>query len=357
MKSKNSNVSKLKRPDLYNRIRAILENARNNVVRAVNSEMLTAYWHIGQEIVQEEQKGKVRAAYGEKLIKTLATRLSVDFGKGYDSSNLWNIRKFHITYPILDAVRRELSWTHYRILIRIEKPEARSFYEIECIENNWSARELERQKGSFLFERLSLSRDKKGLAKLAQKGQELQTYKDMIKDPYVLEFTGLAPQAKLYENNLEQAIIDNLSKFLLELGKGFTFVGRQKRISLDGDHFYVDLVFYNTILRCYVLVDLKIGRLAHQDIGQMQMYVNYYDRDIKQKNDNPTVGLILCEDKKDAVVRYTLPKNNKQIYASKYKLYLPTEKELIKEIRREHPEVVRRCSRSPRQRGTATLIG
>lgn len=219
--------------------------------------------------------------------------------------------------------------------MRIEKPEARSFYEIECIQNHWSARELERQKGSLLFERLALSKDKKGLLKLAKKGQELQKYEDMIKDPYVLEFTGLSPQSKLYESKLEQALIDNLSNFLLELGKGFTFVARQKRISMEGDHFYIDLVFYNTILKCYVLIDIKIGKLVHQDIGQMQMYVNYYDRGVKQADDNLTVGLILCEDKKDAVVRYTLPKDNKQIFASRYKLYLPSEKELIRELKRE----------------------
>lgn len=219
--------------------------------------------------------------------------------------------------------------------MRVEKPEARSFYEIECAKNNWSVRELDRQKSSLLFERLALSKDKKGLMKLAQKGQELKSYEDMIKDPYVLEFTGLSPQSKLYENKLEQALIDNLSKFLLELGKGFTFVARQKRISLDGDHFYIDLVFYNTMLKCYVIIDLKVGRLVHQDIGQMQMYVNYYDREVKQADENPTVGLILCEDKKDAVVRYTLSKDNKQIFASRYKLYLPTEQELMRELERE----------------------
>jgi predicted nuclease of restriction endonuclease-like (RecB) superfamily len=219
--------------------------------------------------------------------------------------------------------------------MRVDNPTARAFYEIECVKNNWSARELERQKGSLLFERLALSKDKKGLIKLARKGQELQKYEDMIKDPYVLEFTGLSAQTKLYETKLEQALIDNLSKFLLELGRGFTFVARQKRISLEGDHFYIDLVFYNTILKCYVLVDLKIGKLIHQDIGQMQMYVNFYDRELKELNDNPTVGLILCEDKKEAVVRYTLAQGNKQIFASRYKLYLPTEEELVTELKRE----------------------
>lgn len=320
---------------VYDRIRKIIEAARGNIARAVNTEMVMAYWQIGKEIVEEEQRGKSRADYGKRLLEGLAKRLSDDFGKGFDDSNLWNMRRFYQVYPILDALRRELSWTHYRILMRVEKPGARSFYEIECIKNNWSARELERQKGSLLFERLALSRDKKGLLKLATKGQEMATYEDMIKDPYILEFTGLSAQAKLYESKLEQALIDNLSKFLLELGKGFTFVARQNRISLDGDHFYVDLVFYNTMLRCYVIIDLKIGKLAHQDIGQMQMYVNYYDREVKQSDDSPTVGLILCEDKKDAVVRYTLSKNNKQIFASRYKLYLPTEEELIRELKRE----------------------
>ncbi len=240
-------------------------------------------------------------------------------------------------------------WTHYRILMRINKPEARAFYEAECAANNWSARELERQKGSLLYERLALSKDKKAIMKLARKGQELQTYGDMIKDPYVLEFTGLSPHSRLYESKLEQALIDNLSKFLLELGRGFTFVARQKRITFDGDHFYIDLVFYNTILKCFVLLDLKIGKLVHQDIGQMQMYVNYYDRERKQSDDNPTVGLILCEDKKDAVVRYTLPKSNKQIFASRYKLYLPTEAELIKELKRERFLVDSELKKLPKQ--------
>jgi predicted nuclease of restriction endonuclease-like (RecB) superfamily len=320
---------------IYDRIRKIIEIARGNIVHVVNTEMVMAYWYIGKEIVEAEQGGKRRAGYGERLLEIISKRLSDDFGKGFDTRNLFYMRQFYLSYPKLNALRSELSWTHYRILMRIEKPEARSFYEIECINSNWSSRELERQKGSFLFERLLLSKDKKGLMKLARKGQELQKYEDMIKDPYVLEFTGLSAEPKLYESKLEQALIDNLSKFLLELGKGFTFVARQKRISLDGDHFYIDLVFYNTILKCYVLVDLKIGKLTHQDIGQMQMYVNYYDRELKEPSDNPTVGLILCERKKEAVVRYTLPQNNKQIFASRYKLYLPTERELVRELRRD----------------------
>lgn len=321
--------------DLYKRVSALLHQARNKALQSVNSVMVQAYWHIGREIVEAEQKGKLRADYGKQLLKNLSHRLTSDFGPGFDETNLRKIRQFYLTYPIRDALRLELSWTHYRILMRVENKEARSFYEIECAKNRWSARELERQKGTLLFERLALSKNKKGVLHLAHKGQEIRKYEDMIKDPYILEFTGLSPTSKLYENSLEQALCDNLSRFLLELGKGFTFVARQKRITLDGDHFYIDLVFYNTLLRCYVLIDLKIGKLSHQDLGQMQMYAHYFDRDVKQKDDNATVGLVLCEDKKDAVVRYTLPKGNRQIFASKYKLYLPSEMELRRELLEE----------------------
>ena len=338
--------------DLFSRVAHIIESARGAVVKSVNSEMVGAYWLIGREIIEEEQKGQQRADYGERIIEKLSEFLTKKYGAGWSSSHLWHVRQFYGLYKdhppanlhtaradsskeILHTLRAELSWSHYRVLMRVSKSQARTFYENECVVNNWSARELERQKGSLLFERLALSKDKKGLMRLAKRGQEVQTYEDMIKDPYVLEFSGLAPQAKLYESKLEQALIDNLSKFLLELGKGFTFVARQKRISLEGDHFYIDMIFYNTILKCYVLIDLKVGKLVHQDIGQMQMYVNFYDRKLKQPDDNPTVGLILCEDKKDAVVRYTLTQGNKQIFASRYKLYLPTEDELIKELKRE----------------------
>ena len=342
----------LSKRSIFIRVSEIIESAHGTIARAVNFEMVRAYWLIGREIVNEEQKGSVRAKYGKKIIEKLSRDLTAKYGAGWSTSHLWHVRQFYALYKnrppgnlhtmradsnneILHTLRAELSWSHYRVLMRVDNPQARSFYEIECVNNNWAARELERQKGSLLFERLSLSKDKKGLMRLARKGQELQTYNDMIKDPYILEFTGLAPQLKLYENKLEQALIDNLSKFLLELGKGFTFVARQKRISFDGDHFYIDLVFYNTILKCYVIIDLKIGKLVHQDIGQMQMYVNYYDREIKQPEDNPTVGLVLCEDKKEAVVRYTLSKDNKQIFASRYKLYLPTEEDLVRELKRE----------------------
>jgi|CXWL01.1.fsa_nt_gi predicted nuclease of restriction endonuclease-like (RecB) superfamily len=347
---------------LYHRISQIIENARGNIVRAVNTEMVQAYWLIGREIVQEEQKGQQRADYGRQIIENISVRLTDRYGDGWSSSHLWHVRQFYLAYQdyslpdnlvndksgkILHAVRAEsgrkiryalrseLTWTHYRIPMRVDNSQARSFYEIECAKNHWSARELERQKGSLLFERLALSKDKKGLMRLARKGQDLSSYQDVIKDPFVLEFTGLSPAPKLYENKLERSLVDNLSRFLLELGKGFTFLARQKRITLDGDHFFIDLVFYHAILKCYVLIDLKIGRVSHQDLGQMQMYVNYFDRDVKRDDDHPTVGLVLCEDKKEAVVRYTLPKDNKQIFASRYKLYLPTEEELKRELMRE----------------------
>lgn len=247
--------------NIYTRVHTIIDSARQNIARAVNFEMVKAYWLVGKEIVEEEQKGKTKARYGEYLIKDLSERLTKEMGEGFTEQNLRNFRQFYLLYKdrkvkdpsmarlnlshkkIRYALRSELSWTHYRILMRIEKPQARMFYEIECSKNNWSARELERQKGSLLFERLALSRDKKAVMRLAKKGQEIETYEDLIKDPYVLEFTGLSSQSKLYENNLEQALIDNLSRFLMELGKGFTFVARQKKISLDGDHFYIDLVF------------------------------------------------------------------------------------------------------------------
>jgi len=357
----------LSKRSIFIRVSEIIESAHGTIARAVNFEMVRAYWLIGREIVNEEQKGSVRAKYGKKIIEKLSRDLTAKYGSGWSTSHLWHVRQFYALYKnrppenlhtlradsnneILHTLRAELSWSHYRVLMRVNNPQARSFYEVECVNNNWAARELERQKGSLLFERLSLSKDKKGLMRLARKGQELQTYNDMIKDPYILEFTGLAPQLKLYENKLEQALIDNLSKFLLELGKGFTFVARQKRISFDGDHFYIDLVFYNTILKCYVIIDLKIGKLVHQDIGQMQMYVNYYDREIKQPEDNPTVGLVLCEDKKEAVVRYTLSKDNKQIFASRYKLYLPTEEDLVRELKRERMLLDTRNQRALKRR-------
>ena len=355
---------------LYDRIREIIESARAGAVRSVNTAQVVSSWLIGQEIVEDEQKGKARADYGERLLEDLSVRLKKDFGPGYSIQNLRYVRQFYLTFPSLlstnkirHAVRGEssatpnvpsipyapskeswkpgllhsdLSWTHYRMLLKADEPGQRAFYEIEAIKNNWSARELERQMASLLYERLALSRDKKGLMKLATKGQVVQRPADVFKDPVVMEFLGLPESPKLVETELEQALISNLQKFLLEMGKGFAFVARQERLTLEGDHFYIDLVFYHAVLKCYVIIDLKTGKLTHQDIGQLQLYVNYYDRERRSKGDNPTLGLILCADKNDAVVRYTLgPDQRKTIFASRYKLHLPSLAELRAELRRE----------------------
>lgn len=324
---------------IYQRVKEILTAGRSRAWQAVNVAMVSTYWEIGRIIVEEEQTGESRAEYGKRIIKSLAERLSAEFGKGFDHSNLWNMRAFYLAYQKIDAVRRELSWTHYRLLLRVEKPEARSFYETEAVNARWSTRELERQINSLLFERLALSRDKEGVMELAQKGHEIQQPSDLVKDPYVLEFTGIPQNLKLLEKDLEQSLIDKLQHFLLELGKGFAFMARQQRISLDGRHFYVDLVFYNRLTRSFVLIDLKIGELTHQDLGQMQMYVNYYQREMTAEGENPPIGIVLCADKSDAVVRYTLPEGNNQIFASRYKLYLPSEEELAAELLRERRDI------------------
>ena len=320
---------------IYRQIREVLIQARSRALQAVNTEMVACYWEIGRLIIEEEQQGEARAEYGKRLIQELSKRLTNEFGKGFHQRNLWFMRTFFLAYPKVNALRSELSWTHYRLLLRVESPEARGFYEAEAVNSRWSTRELERQINSMLFERLALSRDRKGVQKLADKGQEIQQPTDLVKDPYVLEFTGLRQDDRFLEKDLESALIDKLSQFLLELGKGFAFMARQQRITLDGRHFYIDLVFYNRLTRSYVLIDLKVGELSHQDIGQMQMYVNYYHRELTSENENPPIGIILCSDKSEAVVKYTLPEENKQIFASRYKLYLPTEEELAAEIVRE----------------------
>ena len=319
----------------YQNIRAILEKARSTAYRAVNFAMVQAYWEIGRVIVEEEQKGAERAEYGKGLIKELSIRLTKDYGRGFDESNLRNMRLFYQTFPNCDALRHELSWTHYRLLFRIEKGEARNFYMLESVKNNWSTRELERQINSLLYERLALSKDREKVLELSTKGQVIQEPADIIKDPYVLEFLDLKESRNFLEKDLEHALIDKLQAFLLELGKGFSFVARQRRITVDGDHYYIDLVFYNYVLKCFVLIDLKVGKLTHRDIGQMDFYARYFEKEEKLDGDNPTIGLILCSDKNETMVRYTLLEDNKQIFASKYKLYLPTEEELKAELERE----------------------
>jgi len=321
--------------ELAGRIAGIIETARKRIQSVVDHEMVRAYWEIGREIVEDEQQGEQRAEYGKALIENLAKELTATHGKGFTASNLLAMRRFYLNFPIQHALRAELSWTHYRQLLKIEEPQKRSFYEIESANCNWSTRELDRQMNSMLFERLALSLDKDGVMALAREGQVMREPVDMVKDPYVLEFLGIPQSELLYEKELETALLEHLQKFLLELGKGFSFVARQKRITLDGDHFFIDLVFYNYILKCFVLIDLKIGKLSHQDMGQMQMYVNYYTREMMNEGDNPPIGILLCETKSDAVVRYTLPEGDKQIFASRYKLYLPTEDELRAELTRD----------------------
>ncbi len=313
-------------------IRNLLQSARTNVLKQVNNIMVVTYFKIGKRIVEEEQKGNKRAGYGEKLIVELSKKLTKEFGKGFSITNLKQMRTFYIKYKKSQTVfdQFKLSWSHYLKLISIDDEQERKFYEIESEKNNWSVRELQRQFDSALYTRLSLSRNKKKVLELSKKGQLIKEPQDVIKDPYILEFVGLDEKESYSETELETAIINKLEDFLLELGKGFTFVARQQRISFNDKHFYCDLVFYNRILKSFVLIDLKIGELKHQDIGQMQMYVNYYDRNVRLPEENKTIGIILCRDKNEAVVEYTLPENSKNIFTSKYQTVLPNKKQLQK---------------------------
>lgn len=357
---------------LFSEVAAILEEARRQTVRSLNTHMVRAYWLIGWRIVEAEQGGKVRASYGEQLLEKLSARLMARFGKGYSVANLKNFRELYLAYPDrLDAIRYplgselggdaqegdstavapvkryplggespagfhpNLSWSHYRALMRVEKLEARLFYEQEAARAGWSKRELERQIGSLYYERLLISRDKKGMLVENRKPALAAHPLEVIKDPYVLEFLNLPENHRLNETELEERLISHLQTFLLELGHGFAFIGRQQRLTLEGDHFYADLVFYHVRLKCYVVIDLKTQKLTHADLGQMQLYVGYYDQEVRGKDDNPTLGLILCTDKNNAVVRYVLGKAQEKIFASRYRLELPTEEELAAEVRRE----------------------
>ena len=277
-----------------------------------------------------------KAEYGTGLLKELSKQMTQDFGKGFTVANLKNMRQFYLTFPNGYALRSELSWTHYRLLMRVENENAREFYMQEAVKSQWSTRQLERQINSFFYERLLSSKNKDKVAKEIQTLEPTKKPEDIIRDPYVLEFLGLTPNDDFYESDLEQALITHLQKFLLELGRGFSFVARQKRITFDGRHFRIDLVFYNYILKCFVLIDLKVGDLTHQDLGQMQMYVHYYERGLMNEGDNPPIGIVLCADKSESVVKYTLPENETQIFASKYKLYLPSEEELLQELNQQY---------------------
>jgi len=318
---------------LFENIKNLIKESQNRIITAISNTMSLTYFEIGRMIVEEEQKGELRANYGKQIIKTLSTKLTKDFGQGFSMRNIEQMRQFYIVYSIPQTLSAEfkLSWSHYLILMRINDENERRFYEVESIKNNWSLRELKRQLNSALYTRLSISKDKNQILELSTKGQIIEKPTDLIKDPYVLEFLGLEEKSSYSESELEQKLIDKLEHFLLELGTGFTFVARQKRITFEEKHFRVDLVFYNRLLKCFVLIDLKIGELKHQDIGQMQMYVNYYDREIKLDDESKTIGIILCRDKSESVVKYTLPENNEQIFASKYLTVLPSQ-EMLKKL-------------------------
>lgn len=329
----------LKNNDLFDKIAEILQEARQTVVRSVNQAMVYTYFEIGRMIVEDAQHGNQKAQYGKQVLKELSIQLTAEFGKGFSVQNLENMRKFYLLYAqetksqspirISENGNVALSWTHYLVLIRIENPDERSFYEIECLANNWSVRELQRQFDSALYERLALSRDKEGIKQLAEKGQLIEKPTDFLKDPYVLEFLDLPERHQYSESDLETAIIDKLEHFLLELGKGFTFVARQFRMTIDEKHCKTDLIFFNRLLKCFVVIDLKIGELTHQDIGQMQMYVNYHDRVVKLPDENKTIDIVLCKDKSQTLVEFTLPENNDQIFASRYQTILPDKLTLI----------------------------
>jgi predicted nuclease of restriction endonuclease-like (RecB) superfamily len=320
--------------DLYNAISQVLISARQNAYKAVNFAMVQAYWNIGRLIVEDEQNGEKRAEYGKKVLDDLAKRLTADVGKGYTTTNLKYMRSFYIAFPIRHALRAELSWTHYRLLVKVENADARNWYMNEAVAENWSTRQLERQISVLYYDRMLKSIDKQSVKDDAQKNMNLEQLgpESFIRNPYVLEFLDLKDYPKIHENDLEEALLNNFKSFLLELGKGFCFVARQKRIRIGKKDFYVDLVFYNCILKCYVLIDLKLDELTYQDIGQMDGYIRIYEEQYRREDDNPTLGMILCSNRDEAIVKYSILNDSKQLFASKYLLCLPTEEELKIEI-------------------------
>ena len=317
--------------DVYRQVRGYVVHAQQKVYKAVNSAMVEAYWQIGKA-VHEACGENDRAAYGKQVLKYLSERLTAEFGKGFDESNLRKMRQFYSTFSIRDTLCPELSWSHYRLLMRVQDEKARNFYTEEAVKSGWSVRQLQRQINTMYYQRMLASQDKQSVAAEIETTVPKPEYEKIVKDPYVLEFLDLPKNEHFYESDIEQALIDHLQKFLLELGRGFSFVARQKHFNVEGRHFYIDLVFYNYILKCFVLIDLKTEDLTHQDIGQMQMYVNYYTREQMNEGDNPPIDILLCADKSDMLVRYTLPEGNTQIYASKYMAYMPSEEELKREL-------------------------
>jgi predicted nuclease of restriction endonuclease-like (RecB) superfamily len=323
------------RKDILHQIHSIVASAQTKAVKAVDHERVLMYWQIGKLIFEEEQQGENRAAYGTFLIKSISSEFQPQFGTGFSVRQLERYRQFFRMFPIASALRTQFSWTHYKLLLSIDNKDKRAFYIAEVEKNNWTGRQLERQINSQLFERLLLSNDVKAVLAVARQEKLPIDPKEIIKDPMILEFLGLRRETAYYEKDLESAIITHLQEFILELGNGFSFVARQKRIHIDGDEFFVDLVFYNRLLQCFVIIEIKTTKITHENLGQLQMYVNYYDRFEKQAFENPTIGILLCTDKNDAVVKISLPTDNNTIIASKYKLYLPSEQQLINEIKKE----------------------
>jgi len=315
--------------NLVSDVKVLIDNAKIKVISTVENQRAVHYWEVGQRIFEEVQEGKERAEYGKQIIKNLSKELEPLYGSGYSYRQLYLFLQFYKTFPKVNALHSQLNWTQYKLLIRIKNEDKRAFYIAESLKNYWNSRELERQINSSLYERLLLSSNKEDVLAVARDERLPQKPNEIIKDPMCLEFLGLEQKSHYYEKDLEEAIIGNLQSFLLELGNGFSFVSRQQRIHLDGDDFFIDLVFYNRLLQCHVLFEIKTHKLRHQDMGQLQMYVNYYDRTVKLERENPTIGVLLCADKNDAVVKYTLPKENATILASKYQLYLPSEDELL----------------------------
>ena len=329
---KKNESSSLTSSDILRDIRIIIDTARSNAIRSVDYNRVLMYWNLGKRIFEEEQQGKDRADYGAYLVKSLAKELEKEYGSGFGVRQLEQSRQFYRTYPIANTLRSQLNWSQYRRLIQIDDPDKREYYELESVNNGWTARETERQINSMLYERLLLSNDKESVLAVARRERIPDSPKEIIKDPMVIEFLGLKRHASYYEKDLESAIISHIVDFLLEMGKGFSFVSRQKRIMLEDDEFFIDLVLYNRLLRCFVLIELKTGKLTHQDLGQLQMYVNYYDRLEKMPEENPTIGILLCSSKNDTAVKMALPEDNKTILASQYQLYLPTTEQLVREI-------------------------
>jgi predicted nuclease of restriction endonuclease-like (RecB) superfamily len=336
--------NQIKRNNFYDDIKTILHEARHQAFKKVNFLMVDAYWHIGKKIIEEEQKGEKRAEYGAYLLRDLADFLTAEFGQGFSERNLRHMRQFYVLFPIRNTLCTELTWSHYRLLIRVENKKARDFYCKEAVHGSWSVRVLERQINSLYYERLLSSKEKPSVIEEMKRNAGQLTFDphNHLKDPYILEFLDLKPDTRYLEKDLEASLINQMQKFLLELGRGFCFVERQKRIATETGDFYIDLVFYNYILKCFVLVDLKLGKLNHQDIGQMDMYVRMYEDKIRGKTDNPTIGLILCTEKDETVVKYSILEEDKQVFAAKYQLYLPSEQELESELKKEFAYLVDR---------------